>query len=1374
MRTIPVVLLGLALSLLASVTRAQSSELPALREFRIYFLHLANIDAAADKADAEGASGDTAAWRRFEQEKAGLNETEAALLKDVAFRCNRALEEGGQAPMAVVRQAVDELRAVLAPAAFEAVSERIRTFLRPAITNLPAAVQGDDDEDEIPVDVEVFTGQSVSVYSLLFKLQDGHYMAQCGTAPNDADTRNLYAGGVTMICELRGGDLPAPIQVPCGSSPSSTTCSGTYPPGTPTYNRWLTATHGLRMKLFVGACYSPVPLYDDPLFFCRTGRLAPNFFEDGDVFPYEGGVPTCWDPEGAPSVCKIATSHSASISFIEINPSASVAYPGGTVKFGTWMPAIWSTDGPGTIDNTGLYRAPATILSEQAVTVRGCDASAPGDCDTATVTLKPLQVQIAPSPVEVLPKGKTTLTATLVPAVPGQAVVWSMTPDLGHLFFSGNTATYTAPAYDELAGNTEITVTACLSPATSVCNSAKVIVPKLLFTITAPKTKLELNETVQVTAFLQGSNVQRQITWKDPVAGTLSVINAADPFIRLYKAPGSPAYSETVIEACLVESPAFCAQLPLDLPEPLNLYSFTPGTGRWQAGTLTDFTITGTGFRPGMQISMGGLEVTVTSMTETVIQGKVRILAAATGVPLRLAIVYPDGNPGSITWSPREAEPATVAVSPGTAQVPGGGSRGFDSVCLTSTALPCTSQEIPSWTTSQGSITPTGLHATYTAPASVASESQATVTACWNYGEESKCGFAAVSLLPNGPIVSVTPKTASVRPGETKQFTAQVTNDPNTAVTWSIQPQIGTITQGGLYTAPSTFGGAATVTVTAASVANSSRKDTATVTLVPASLTLTSTPSPAVADIGTTITWTATASGGTPPYQYAVFRRKSGGSWIPALDNPSWQSGNVLSWATAAADAGVWEIRIGVRDATTPVNAPVLHDPGSVRVKVPLSYTCPPPEAKVVNSGTPVVWTINVSGGTPPYQFAFFRRRQGTMPWTPSVSTPAWQTSNVHSWTPAAGDAGIWEFYVWIKDADTPPSQNVYGYAIGCNLGTVEVGVQLTVTSTPSPAAAYHSNPLAWTATGSGGTGTGRQYALFRLKAGTSNWIPSPSAPSWQPGNILSWTPGPADVGTWTIVIWFKDSSTPADANGYGFGAYHNAGAVQVYAHPAVSGTGSPSSADHGTTISWTATGSGGIGSAKQYALFRKRAGTSSWTPAVTNPSWQTGNVLSWTPGSGDVGTWEIVIWMKDANTPSTMNGYGFAAYYNAGPVEVTAPVYQDHAPIGWVDGVNNQDIWGWACDPDYPQESNRVDLWTTSWQYLGQADAYFWSSSPINSACGGGSAHYFSFHHGGSIPSGTQFRVWSIDLPYATPGNDNRPIGGNNATGDGTVFVMP
>jgi hypothetical protein len=102
-----------------------------------------------------------------------------------------------------------------------------------------------------------------------------------------------------------------------------------------------------------------------------------------------------------------------------------------------------------------------------------------------------------------------------------------------------------------------------------------------------------------------------------------------------------------------------------------------------------------------------------------------------------------------------------------------------------------------------------------------------------------------------------------------------------------------------------------------------------------------------------------------------------------------------------------------------------------------------------------------------------------------------------------------------------------------------------------------------------------------------------------------------------------------------------------------VSGTGSPSTSPFGSTICWTANTSGGVPSTVKYALFRQRAGTSNWIPDVTAPAWQSSNTLCWTPSAADVGTWGIIIWVKDINTTPSQNGYGFAAYYNAGPVQV-------------------------------------------------------------------------------------------------------------------------
>src|SRR5581483_9755885 len=121
---------------------------------------------------------------------------------------------------------------------------------------------------------------------------------------------------------------------------------------------------------------------------------------------------------------------------------------------------------------------------------------------------------------------------------------------------------------------------------------------------------------------------------------------------------------------------------------------------------------------------------------------------------------------------------------------------------------------------------PEGL---YTAPASIVTPQKVTVTAT-SVADSILFGSAAVTLVP-AVSVSVSPSSATLMGGQAQQFTAAVTNAANTAVTWSLNPNVGTITGSGLYTAPATIGVGQTVTVTATSVADGTKTATATVTL---------------------------------------------------------------------------------------------------------------------------------------------------------------------------------------------------------------------------------------------------------------------------------------------------------------------------------------------------------------------------------------------------------------------------------------------------------------------------------------------------------------------------------------------------------------
>jgi hypothetical protein len=101
------------------------------------------------------------------------------------------------------------------------------------------------------------------------------------------------------------------------------------------------------------------------------------------------------------------------------------------------------------------------------------------------------------------------------------------------------------------------------------------------------------------------------------------------------------------------------------------------------------------------------------------------------------------------------------------------------------------------------------------------------------------CVSASTSRTPIPVSIEISPTSATVAVGGTRQFTATVQNTSNTAVTWQVNgvaggnATVGTISSSGLYTAPAVVPSPATVTVTAVSQADATKSASAQVTITP-------------------------------------------------------------------------------------------------------------------------------------------------------------------------------------------------------------------------------------------------------------------------------------------------------------------------------------------------------------------------------------------------------------------------------------------------------------------------------------------------------------------------------------------------------------
>ena len=282
----------------------------------------------------------------------------------------------------------------------------------------------------------------------------------------------------------------------------------------------------------------------------------------------------------------------------------------------------------------------------------------------------------------------------------------------------------------------------------------------------------------------------------------------------------------------------------------------------------------------------------------------------------------------------------SVSVSPTTASLQVNQQKQF------AASISGTTNTAVTWTASGGTVTSGGL---YTAPSSAGTY---TVTAA-SAADSTKSASAVVTVSQSAQVsVSISPTTASLSTGAQEQFTASVSGSTNTAVTWAASG--GTITSGGLYTAPPSAG---TYTVTATSAADSTKSASAVVTVSQsAQVSVSISPTTASLSTGTQNQFTASVSGST---NTAVTWAASGGTITSGgLYTAPSLAGTYTVTATSAADST--KSASAVVTVSQPTQVSISLSPSTVSLSTggQEQFT-----AKVSGtSNTAVTWSA--SGGT--------------------------------------------------------------------------------------------------------------------------------------------------------------------------------------------------------------------------------------------------------------------------------------------------------------------------------------------------------------------------------------------------------------------------
>jgi hypothetical protein len=162
-----------------------------------------------------------------------------------------------------------------------------------------------------------------------------------------------------------------------------------------------------------------------------------------------------------------------------------------------------------------------------------------------------------------------------------------------------------------------------------------------------------------------------------------------------------------------------------------------------------------------------------------------------------------------------------------------------------------------------GTVTSAGL---YTAPAVVPAEPVTVIAKCTYQPSAEASATVSISSSASLVSVSVTPTSTSLQLGTVQQFSATVSGTSNSSVNWLVNGNlggtstVGTISAGGLYTAPSTMP-PTTVVVTAQSAAQPSASANATIQLTVPPVSISISPTSTSMQLGGTQQFSASVSG---------------------------------------------------------------------------------------------------------------------------------------------------------------------------------------------------------------------------------------------------------------------------------------------------------------------------------------------------------------------------------------------------------------------------------------------------------------------------------------------------------------------------------
>lgn len=353
--------------------------------------------------------------------------------------------------------------------------------------------------------------------------------------------------------------------------------------------------------------------------------------------------------------------------------------------------------------------------------------------------------------------------------------------------------------------------------------------------------------------------------------------------------------------------------------------------------------------------------------------------------------------------------------------------------------------------------------------------------------------------------------------------------------------------------------------------------------------------------VGGSVTLTAKISGGTSPYKYAYYYKKTENSTWKVIGT---EFGTAATATFVPQAAGTYDICIKGKDSTGTLSSKTLSlSVSDLANKSGVNYS-------KVGVGTYIAVNGKAEGGTAPYKYAFYFKRAVNSNWN-TIGTE-YGTAATGEFKPTA--AADYNIKINIKDS--------VGY-VATKILTV-TATDLENTSTISASKVGTGTPVEISGKASGGK-SGYTYAFYFKRATNTNWSTLGTAF----GTATTATLTPTAVADYNIKVIAKDANSAVSVKTFTVSATDLANKSTV----------NYTKVGTGTTVRITGKASGGKSTYK-YAFYFKRSTNTNWNTLGT--AYGTATTASFTPTA--VADYDVKIIVKDSNSAISKKTYKITA----------------------------------------------------------------------------------------------------------------------------------